>query len=55
VHNLQGDPNGAGSVKYIWPLLTPVTDFGTQKKRIEAIRQQLGWPFIGCELIECYQ
>eukprot|EP00884_Botryococcus_braunii_P008593 jgi/Botrbrau1/17735/Bobra.0166s0153.3 len=45
----------AGSVKYVWPLQTPVSDMGTQKKRIEAIRRQLGWPLIGCELIECYQ
>eukprot|EP00892_Ulva_mutabilis_P007509 jgi/Ulvmu1/512/UM001_0520.1 len=44
----------AGDVKYIWPLTQPVTDLDTQKKRMQQIRQTLGWPLIGCELIECY-
>jgi hypothetical protein len=35
---------------------SPVLDLGAQRKRFEAIRQELGWPFIACdlELIECY-
>lgn len=41
-------------MKYIWPLTQPVTDLDTQKKRMQQIRQTLGWPLIGCELIECY-
>jgi hypothetical protein len=45
----------AGQVKYIWPIQTPVTDFDAQRKRVAAVRQQLSWQLIGCELIECYQ
>ncbi len=45
----------AGQVKYIWPIQTPVTDFDAQRKRVAAVREQLRWQLIGCELIECYQ
>lgn len=44
----------AGSVKYVWPIQQPISDFGAQKTRMAAIREQLGWQVIGCELIECY-
>ncbi len=43
-----------GSVKYLWPLTLPITDGGAQKKRLDAIRRQLDWRLVGCELIECY-
>jgi hypothetical protein len=45
----------AGQVKYIWPIQTPVTDFDAQRKRVAAVREQLRWQLIGCELIECFQ
>ena len=32
----------AGKVQYIWPLQTPVSDFGAQRKRMNAIRGALG-------------
>lgn len=41
--------------KYIYPIQQPLSDFGAQKQRLERLRQELGWPLIGCELIECYQ
>mmetsp|Transcript_22223 Transcript_22223/g.56955 ORF Transcript_22223/g.56955 Transcript_22223/m.56955 type:complete len:228 (+) Transcript_22223:131-814(+) len=44
----------AGTVKYIWPIQQPVTDLDTQTKRIKAIRNELGYRLVGCELIECY-
>lgn len=44
----------AGSVKYLWPIQTPITDFDSQRKRLDQIRRQLGWQVIGCELLECY-
>ena len=43
-----------GSVKYIWPLQTALSDFGAQRKRLDAIRSELGWPIIGCKYVECY-
>lgn len=46
---------GAGDVRYLWPIQQPVTDLDTQKKRMRAIRQDLGWSLIGCELLECYE
>jgi hypothetical protein len=45
----------AGKVQYLWPLQTPVSDFGAQRKRMSAIRQRLGWRLMGCELLECYE
>jgi hypothetical protein len=45
----------AGSVRYVWPIQTPLSDGGAQRKRMQAIRERLGWQVIGCELIECYQ
>ena len=44
----------AGDVKYIWPITQPVSDFDTQKKRMQSVRKALGWKLIGCELVECY-
>ncbi len=60
--NWSGDAEGAlvvyrsiaGSVKYIWPIQQPITDGGVQRKRLNEIRQELGWQIIGCELVECY-
>jgi hypothetical protein len=45
----------AGSVKYVWPLQTAVSDLGTQRKRVEAIRKELGWRLVGCDLLECFE
>ena len=45
----------AGKVQYIWPLQTPVSDLGVQRKRLRAIREALGWRLMGCELLECYE
>lgn len=44
----------AGGVKYVWPISQPLTDFGKQRERLEALRSELGWRVLGCELIECY-
>ena len=44
-----------GSVKYVWPLQTALPDFGAQRKRLDAIRSELGWPIIGCKYVECYK
>ncbi|PNH05692.1 hypothetical protein TSOC_008026 [Tetrabaena socialis] len=61
--NWEGDREGpfvtyrslAGSVKYVWPIQQPLSDFGAQKTRLQELRDKLGWPIIGCELIECYE
>jgi hypothetical protein len=45
----------AGGVKYIGWITQPVTDGGAQRKRVKAVRQQLDWSIIGCDLIECYE
>ncbi|DBA65675.1 hypothetical protein WJX79_001313 [Trebouxia sp. C0005] len=45
----------AANVKYIWPLQAPLSDAGAQRKRLNAVRQQLGWQVIGCDYIECFQ
>ncbi|KAL3132490.1 hypothetical protein ABBQ32_009038 [Trebouxia sp. C0010 RCD-2024] len=45
----------AVNVKYIWPLQAPLADGGAQRKRLNAVRQQLGWQIIGCDYIECFQ
>ena len=45
----------AGSVRYIWPLQQPISDLDTQRKRLKAIRQELGAQQVGCGLIECYE
>jgi|APGre2960657444_1045066.scaffolds.fasta_scaffold00254_4 hypothetical protein len=34
--------------------MTPVTDGGLQKKRLDSIRERLAWNLVGCELVECY-
>lgn len=43
----------ATTVQYVYPFMTPVSDFGEQKKRMERIRQEVGWRRVGCELEEC--
>lgn len=45
----------AAQVRYIWPIQQPVTDFGAQRERLKAVRQQLGWRLLGCDLLECYE
>ena len=47
-------PWRAGSVKYVWPIQQPISDFGVQKQRVVQVREQLGWKLVGCELLECY-
>ncbi len=47
-------PRHAGSVKYVWPIQQPISDFGMQKQRAVQLREQLGWKLVGCELLECY-
>lgn len=44
----------SGSVKYVWPIQQPISDFGTIKKRMTMVRESLGWKIVGCELVECY-
>ena len=44
-----------GSVKYLWPIQQPVSDLDTQRKRLTAIREELGYRLVGCDLIECFQ
>ncbi len=44
----------AGGVKYIYPIQQPISDFGEQRKRMQRIRDELGWRLSGCELVECY-
>ncbi|GFH07195.1 uncharacterized protein HaLaN_01963 [Haematococcus lacustris] len=44
----------AGSVRYLWPIQQPLTDFDAQRKRLAVLRKALGWSVIGCELKECY-
>lgn len=45
----------AAQAKYIWPIQQPLGDFGAQRKRLQALRERLGWQVVGCELLECYQ
>jgi len=45
----------AVDVKYVYPFMTPVGDFGAQSQRLRSIREALGWQILGCELIECFQ
>ena len=45
----------AGNVKYLYPFQTPISDFGAQRKRVEAIRQNLGWRKLGCDVKECFE
>ena len=33
----------ATTVKYVYPFMTPVSDLGEQKKRMERIRSEVGW------------
>ncbi|QDZ23259.1 hypothetical protein HOP50_10g57970 [Chloropicon primus] len=61
--NWEGESSGlsvffrsiAGGVRYIYPIQQPITDFSKQRKRMEGIRNDLGWRLSGCELIECYE
>jgi len=60
--NWEGDDEGGllvtyrsiGNAKYLYPLQTPILDRNAQPKRMAAIRKELGWRLVGCELIECY-
>jgi len=36
-----------GDPVYVYPIIQPVGDFGKNQKRLEAIRQDLGWGEIG--------
>jgi len=45
----------AVDVKYVYPFMTPISDFGEQSKRLKSVRDSLGWSILGCELIECFQ
>lgn len=42
----------ATTVKYVYPFMTPVSDFGEQKKRMERIRKEVEWRRVGCEIEE---
>lgn len=44
----------AGTVKYVYPFLTPIPDGGLQSKRLQRLREELGWRLVGCELVECF-
>lgn len=37
------------------PPQQPISDLGTQRKRLVQIREEVGWQVIGCELLECFQ
>ena len=62
--NWEGDDGGgllvtlrsiAGTVQFVYPFMTPLSDGGLQKTRVARIREQLGAQLVGCELVECYQ
>ncbi|KAJ9514493.1 hypothetical protein QJQ45_016230, partial [Haematococcus lacustris] len=36
-----------GSVRYLWPIQQPLTDFDAQRKRLAVLRKALGWSVIG--------
>ena len=40
----------ATTVKYVYPFMTPVSDLGEQRKRMERIRGEVEWPRVGCEI-----
>ena len=40
----------ATTVKYVYPFMTPVSDLGEQRKRMERIRAEVEWPRVGCEI-----
>lgn len=44
----------AGTVKYLYPFLTPISDGGLQSKRLQRLREELGYRLVGCELVECF-
>lgn len=44
----------AGKLRFLYPLQTPISDGGAQKRRLDALRGELGWPIEGCSYIECY-
>ena len=46
---------GLRGSRYLYPLQTPISDRGAQRKRMDGVRMALGWRLVGCELIECYQ
>lgn len=43
----------AGEVKYIWPIQQPISDGGLQKRRVQAVYDQLNWGLIGCDTLDC--
>ncbi|GAQ79288.1 hypothetical protein KFL_000270480 [Klebsormidium nitens] len=45
----------AEKVIFVYPFTTPISDLDAQRKRMEQLRQEIGWRLVGCELIECYQ
>lgn len=47
----------AGSIRYIWPITQPLSDFGAQRSRMSELRKRLGWLIMGgeCDVLECYQ
>ena len=45
----------AGTVKYVWPVTQPISDFGAQRKRMAAVRRELRWRVLGCDLLECFE
>ena len=44
----------AGSVRYVWPISTPVSDLGAQRARLKQVREAGGFALVGCDLLECY-
>ena len=60
--NWSGDRPGAiitytsrGAVQFLYPLQRPLGDFNMQRRRLEKLRETLGYRLVGCELLECYQ
>jgi hypothetical protein len=50
-----GSRERRATCRYLYPLQTPISDRGAQRKRMDGVRAALGWRLVGCELIECYQ
>ena len=44
----------AGSAQFVYPFMTPVSDGGLQRRRLQQLREALRWRLVGCELVECY-
>ena len=39
----------------VYPFMQPIGDGDLQRKRLQAVREKLGWPRVGCSSIECYE